>query len=123
MVSKRLAAAAKEAEKDKTRLTSPPPCLEREFFIDDLLVRDHFIIVMIRWIGVVPWEFEFLFPGSLTSTFLASPIEVFLGSEIKAEVFRLKLSTAARGKVFRSRGLERESPVLTTYWSESTVSS
>ena len=43
---------------------------EREFFIDNLLVRIHFIIVMIRWTGLVPWEFEFPFPGSLTSTFL-----------------------------------------------------
>ena len=44
--------------------------LEREFFIDNLLVRIHFIIGMIRWTGLVPWEFEFPFPGSLTSTFL-----------------------------------------------------
>jgi len=40
------------------------------FFIDNLLVRIHFIIVMIRWTGLAPWEFEFPFPGSLTSTFL-----------------------------------------------------
>ena len=26
---------------------------------------------MIRWTGLAPWEFEFLFRGSLTSTFLA----------------------------------------------------
>jgi len=43
---------------------------ERKFFIDNLLVRIHFIIVMIRWTGLAPWEFEFPFPGSLTSTFL-----------------------------------------------------
>ena len=42
----------------------------REFFIDNLLVRIHFIIVMIRWTGLAPWEFEFPFQGSLTSTFL-----------------------------------------------------
>ena len=42
---------------------------ERELFIDNLLVRIHFIIVMIRWTGLAPWEFEFPFPGSLTSTF------------------------------------------------------
>ena len=35
---------------------------EREFFIDNLLVRIHFIIVMIRWTGLAPWEFEFPFP-------------------------------------------------------------
>ena len=43
---------------------------EREFFVDNLLVRIHFIIVMIRWTGLAPLEFEFPFPGSLTSTFL-----------------------------------------------------
>ena len=43
---------------------------EREFFIDNLLVRIHFIIVMIRWTGLAPWEFEFPFPGSLTSDLL-----------------------------------------------------
>ena len=32
---------------------------EREFFIDNLLVRIHYIIVMIRWTGLAPWEFEF----------------------------------------------------------------
>jgi len=42
----------------------------RVFFIDNLLVRIHFIIVMIRWTGLAPWEFEFPFAGSLTSTFL-----------------------------------------------------
>ena len=48
---------------------------ERVFFVDNLLVRIHFIIVMIRRTGLVPWEFEFPFPGSLTSTFLGpSPI-------------------------------------------------
>jgi len=44
--------------------------VEREFFIDNLLVRFHLITVMIRWTGLAPWEFEFPFPGSLTSTFL-----------------------------------------------------
>ena len=44
------------------------PCREREFFMDNLLVRIHFIIVMIWWTGLAPWEFEFPFPGSLTST-------------------------------------------------------
>ena len=36
---------------------------EREFFIGNLLVRIHFITVMIRWTGLAPWEFEFPFPG------------------------------------------------------------
>ena len=34
---------------------------DREFFLENLLVRIHFIIVMIRWTGLAPWEFESLF--------------------------------------------------------------
>ena len=30
---------------------------EREFFIVNLLVRIHFIIEMIWWTGLAPWEF------------------------------------------------------------------
>ena len=29
---------------------------ERQFFIDNLLVRIHFIIEMIKWTGLAPWE-------------------------------------------------------------------
>ena len=43
---------------------------EREFFFGSLFVQVYFIIVMIGWTGLAPWEFEFPFPDSLTSTFL-----------------------------------------------------
>ena len=43
---------------------------KRDFFIDNLLVRIRFVIVMMTWTGLAPGEFEFPFPGSLTSTFL-----------------------------------------------------
>ena len=43
---------------------------EREFLIENLLVRIHFIVEMIRRTGLAPWEFEFPVPGSVTSTFL-----------------------------------------------------
>jgi hypothetical protein len=33
--------------------------IEKEFFFDNLLVRIHFIIVIIRWTGLAPWQFEF----------------------------------------------------------------
>ena len=58
----------------------PPPCLEgsvrclqggpgeREFFIDNLLVRIHLIVVIIRWTGLAPWECEVPFPGGLPFT-------------------------------------------------------
>ena len=45
--------------------------IERYFLINNLMARIQFIIVMIKWTGPAPWEFEFPFPGSLTSTFLA----------------------------------------------------
>ena len=48
-----------------------PPNAEREFFIHNLLVRTHFIVVMIRWTGLAPWEFEFPFPGALLFFFIA----------------------------------------------------
>jgi len=38
---------------------------EREIFFGNLLVRNHFIIVMIRWTGLAPWECEFLFQVAL----------------------------------------------------------
>ena len=40
---------------------------EREFFMDNLLVRIHFVI---RWTGLAPCECEFPFSGSLTAAFL-----------------------------------------------------
>ena len=38
---------------------------EREFLVDNLLVRILFFILMIRWTGLAPWEFEFPFPDHL----------------------------------------------------------
>jgi hypothetical protein len=49
---------------------------EREFFIDNLLVRVKLIIAMMRSTGLALWEFEFPFPGSLTSTFLGYRIRL-----------------------------------------------
>jgi len=68
---------------------SPSHNREREFFIDNLLVRIHFIFVMIRWTGLAPWEFELPFPGSLTSTFLGMteflPSNAFKASRLVVE--------------------------------------
>ena len=50
---------------------------EIEFDFDNLMVRIHCIIVMIRWTGHAPWEFEFLFPVSRTSTFLVQVWKLF----------------------------------------------
>ena len=38
---------------------------------------------MIRWTGLAPWEFEFPFPGSLTSTFLLQ-VDTEVSGENKA---------------------------------------
>jgi len=56
----------KEKAKDETRRwkekandawrASRTADAEREFFIDNLLVRIHFIIKMIWWTGLAPWE-------------------------------------------------------------------
>ena len=40
-------------------------CKERQFFVDNLMVPIHFIIEMIWWTSLAPWEFEFSFLGSL----------------------------------------------------------
>ena len=56
--------------RDRTRGLDAPATTERQFSIDNLLVRIHYIIVMIKWTGLASWEFEFPFPGSVTSTFL-----------------------------------------------------
>ena len=56
---------------------------EREFFVDIRLFRIHLIIVMMRWTGLAPWEFEFSLPGSLTCTFLGGgnlPLSSDLGT-------------------------------------------
>ena len=42
----------------------------KQFFIDNLLVRTDWIIEMIWWTGLAPWDLEFPFPSSLISTFL-----------------------------------------------------
>ena len=41
---------------------------ERESFVDNLPVRIHLVIVMIRWTGLAPRAIEFPFSDSLDST-------------------------------------------------------
>jgi len=78
---------------------------QREFFIDNLLVRIHFIVVMIRWTGLATWEFEFFFLGSLTSTFLENDRRTWWdlggGGELVAVVEEERLEP--REKVLLSR--------------------
>ena len=51
------------------------PLVQRHFVIDNLLVRIHLVFEIIRWTGLAPWEFEFPFPDSLTSTFLRNHLK------------------------------------------------
>jgi len=56
------------------RCRSRSASTEREFFIDNLLVRIRFIIVMMRWTGLAPWEFDFPFPiGRAHAAALGAP--------------------------------------------------
>ena len=55
------------SERESPELDREAAKVEREFYIDNLLVRSHIFIVMIRWTGLAPWVFEFPFPGSPTS--------------------------------------------------------
>ena len=81
----------------------PAGRLQREtFLIDNLLVRT----LVIRWTGFAPWEFEFLFPGSLTSTLLGSlylsswwclaPAPAFLSYRCSTKPLVLRRCTATR---------------------------
>ena len=87
--------------------------LEREFFIDNIMVRIHFIIVMIRWTGLAPWEFEFPFPGSLTSTFQGCGAAFCfgrnggegLGLEIEDQLLHRNVQRFRGGLVFKAHRL------------------
>jgi len=54
---------SREGLEDGEEEPDVPPNPEREFFIDNLLVRIYFIIVMIKWTGLAPWKVEFPFPA------------------------------------------------------------
>jgi len=74
------------------RNADPPTCPERGLFSDNLLVRIHFIIVMIRRTGLVPREFKFPFPGSLTSTFLGLLSTAHAGCAVQIRHFGARKS-------------------------------
>ena len=92
---------------------------ERESFIDNLLDRIHFIVVMIRRTGLAPWEFQFPFPGSLTSTFLISGRQLMPGVHAGDIGPKIGFNNMDNGA---TPDAERESSSLATYWSGSTLS-
>ena len=85
---------------------------ERELFIDNLLVRIPFIIVMIRWTGLAPWEFESPFPGSLTSTFL--PQDQHFGIEHSFLASTQRSTSPPAGGEVKVYEPGREAPSATT---------
>ena len=72
----------------KRRARSTPHLPQREFLVVNLAVRIKFIIEMIWWTGLAPWEFEFPFPGSLLCTLFclslrcSNAVSVYSGSPV-----------------------------------------
>ena len=67
--------------------------VQRDLFIDNLLVRIHLIIAMIRWPGLAPWELELSLPRNLTSTCSGSTLNTLN-----------KMPCARRGALFGGGG-------------------
>ena len=81
---------------------SPPMYRERDFFIDNLLVR--IITEMIKRTGLAPWEFEYLFPGSRISTFqgvhtLPGSLNSRMGDSPNQEIATLQTCSVSFGAV------------------------
>ena len=71
-------------------------------FIDNLLVRMHFIIARIQRTGIEPWVFAYLFPGSLVPAFLLPRQSVGGGRSLQNRVETrspLLTATAPREKM------------------------
>jgi len=84
---------------------------EREFLIDKLLVRIHFIIAMLRWTGLAPWEFECSFPGSLASTFLGF---CMTGTAASLRCYRANMAHARQSAIERTWNI-RDSQLSSEY--------
>jgi len=100
-----------------TRHATAGPALDaadRKFFIDNLLVRIHFILVMIRWTGLAPWEFDSLcqvapyiyLPRARRSTLHVRPFRVQgSGCRVQGSGFRVQGSGfRVQGSGFRVQG-------------------
>jgi len=98
-----------------------PCCRETEFCVDILLVRDHFTVAMIRWTGLAPWEFEFPFPGSRTSTFLDHESHGALGVGLEfntSDVWNSILMICPPSLFNLSPGQSKEVPATVKYSSQ-----
>ena len=75
-VTQSLLASHRKTARERTRVIRSLTCLEEEFFIENVLSQIHFIIEMMWWTGLTPWESEFPFPRSLMATFLLTGLHV-----------------------------------------------
>ena len=65
---------------------------QRDFFIDNLLVRIHFIIVVIRWTGLAPWEFDPFHLSVVPSSSLAPLHTLDFEPFIKSQLTQTKIT-------------------------------
>ena len=94
------------ATHDQRSVRKSLPCGEREFFIDNLLVRIHFIIMMIRWTGLAPRAFEFPFPGSLISTFLEEPAVHSIPTQSQTKTNPVSARRPSKGNLVQIRNFK-----------------
>ena len=60
---------------------------------------------MIRWTGLAPWELEFPFTGSLTSTFLGVVVNLSSGRCYKTGLLHRNVQRFRGGLVFKAHRL------------------
>ena len=70
---------------------------DKEFFIDNLLIRIHFMIEMIWWTSLAQWELEFPFPDSLIYTFLYTRPQKHFESGTHSQIRNTKVELCMQG--------------------------
>jgi hypothetical protein len=70
---------------------------EKDFFIDDPLVRIHLVIEMIWWTGLAPWEVEF--PRRACTRGFCLPQSVFTAALQKPIPSQIREGERARARV------------------------
>ena len=82
---------------------------EREFFIDNLRVRIHFIIVILQWTGLAPWKCLFgikevsLWQASLSVDVGAGEVVTECSRPVRPSRCRVYKTATARYKTVKAR--------------------